>query len=91
MTAAYRFVENPDAPEIFCHCLHDVEFINGIARFAPIVFRQIGAEIIGQCPAIFLMPTEAVEPALELTWERLPTGVIVPALKRMVKRALALH
>lgn len=88
---AYRFVDDPEAPEIFCHHLHDVQFINGIARFTPIVLRKVGDEIVGRCPAVFLMPAEAVEPALELTYRKIPTGIIVPAIGRIVRRALLVH
>ncbi len=69
----------------------EVEFIGGMARFVPVVFHREKTEIIGeQCSTIFL-PTCAVEPALILTWQRLPTGVLIPALGRIMKNAMALH
>lgn len=70
--SGYRFLENPDAPEIFCHRLHDVQFINGIARFVPVALRQEGNQIIGQPPAIWLIPGAAVEHIVELVRARLP-------------------
>lgn len=87
----YRFVPNPNAPEIFIHHLHDVRFINGIARFEPVAFRHDGSEIIGEPPCYILMEGSGVEPALELTYERLPNGVIIPALGRRLLRAVGLH
>jgi hypothetical protein len=84
----YRFVENASAPEVFCDHLHDVQFINGIARFVPISLKRSGAEFIGEPQLTILMPTEAVKAALELTYQRMPNGIIIPALGKMVRRAL---
>lgn len=87
----YRFVDNSNAPEIFCHHLHDVEFIDGVARFVPVAFRRERGGLIGEPPITVILPAQAVEPALMLTWERLPNGVIVPALGQFMRRVLALH
>lgn len=87
----YRFIENPDAIEIVCHHLHDVEILNGLARFCPVVFKNRKDGVIAMPPCYISLPVQAVEPALIKTWQKLPTGVLIPALGQIVKRALLLH
>ena len=91
MSNEYRFVENRNTPEIFIHHLHDVQFIDGVAVFIPVQFRIERDQKIGEQAATVIMAQAGVEPALCMTWERLPNGVFVPALGRFVRRALSLN
>lgn len=91
-THAYRFVENPSAPEFFCHHLHEVEVIGSATRFIPVVFKKgHDGETWAEPPFTVIFPNEAVGPALVLTWQRMPNGVIVPAIGHMMRRAFAVH
>lgn len=87
----YLFIENPNAPEIYIDHLHDVQVINGIAHFIPVALRKNCAGYIGEPPVTLVMPVCAVESAVALTYARLPSGVIIPAIGRMAKRALLKH
>lgn len=87
----YRYVENPSAQEIFCHHLHEVEVIGAVTRFIPIVLKRTADGLLGEVPFTILLPNEAVGPALALTWQRMPSGVIVPAVGNLVRRMMALH
>lgn len=91
MEMAYQFIENTAAPEYFCHHLHEVEVIGGITRFTPIVLKRTANGMTGEAPFTILLPNEAVGPALALTWQRMPSGVIVPAVGNLVRRLVSLH
>lgn len=86
--ADYRFIENPQALEVTGHHLHDVEVVGGLARFTLVVLKTRRGEPLAEHVATVVLPTQAVEPALILTWSKLPTGVIVPTLGKIVRRAL---
>lgn len=89
--AGYRYVPNPNAPVIFCHHLHEVEVIGGAARFIPVTFRKVGDETIGEVPVQIILPNEAVGPALAMTWSRMPSGVIVPAVGHLMRHLVVHH
>jgi hypothetical protein len=88
----YRFVENPAAQEVFCHCLHEVEVFGGATRFIPVVLRKgADGEAYAENPVTIILPNEAVGPAIALTWARMPSGLIAPAVGHLVRKALAMH
>lgn len=87
----YRFVENPNALEIVCHHLHDVQIINGLARFVPVLFKPENDGTIAEPPIYISLPVQAVEPALIMTWEKLPNGMILPALSSIARRVVLRH
>lgn len=89
MEMPYRFVDNPNAPEIFCHHLHDVEFVGGAARFITVIFKkQPDGELLAEQSATIFLPAEAVGPALTLTWQKMPGGMIVPVIGKLVRSSL---
>lgn len=89
--AGYRFVENPNALELVCHHLHDVQIVGGLARFVPVLIKQARNGPIGMPPLYISLPIQAVEPALMLTWSKLPKGVILPVLGQLARRAVGMH
>jgi hypothetical protein len=92
MADEYRFLENASAPEFFCHHLHEVEVIGSSTRFIPVVLKKgRDGELYGEAPFTVVLPNEAVGPAIALTYQRMPSGVIVPAVGRLVRQLLALH
>lgn len=87
----YRFVENPNAPEIFLHHLHRVEVIGPNTRFVPVTLRFTTGGLIGEPPITLILPNEEVGPALALTWQSMPSGIIVPAVGQLMRRMLTVH
>lgn len=87
----YRFIANPDAPEIFLHVLHEVEVIGSDTRFVPVTLRRHRGGLVGTPPVTLILPNEQVGPAIALTYSRMPSGVIVPAVGHIVRSLLSLH
>lgn len=86
----YKFRDNPHAPVIFIHHLHDVHVINGIVRFVPVNFLTEGGEVFGEPPVLIEMRPESVPPAITLTVQRTATGLLVPVVNK-VREALWLN
>lgn len=88
----YRFIDNENPREVFCHHLHDVEVVGGVTRFVPVVLRRTkDGDLVGEAPFHIILPNEAVGPALALTWSKTPSGVIVPAVGHLVRQLITAH
>ena len=81
------FLDAGTAPEYFADGLHSVEVKGSVSRFVLYVSRRLpdGKEF-REIPFTCILPNEAIGPAIMLTMETLPSGLIFPAARQQARR-----
>lgn len=85
------FVDPGNAPEFFANGLHSVEVMGAVSRFVLFVVRSLpDGRKVHEPPFTCIMPNDAIGPAIALTLQTLPSGLIVPAVG-VVAKSLLFH
>lgn len=76
-----------NAPEYFASGLHCVEVLGPVSRFVLFVVKKLpdGTEY-RECPFTCILPNDAIGPAIGLTLQTLPSGIIMPAVVQIARR-----
>jgi hypothetical protein len=81
-----EFIDNGTAPEFFANGLHDVEVMGANSRFILFVIKRTAGGVLYREPCLtYIIPNDAIGPAIAMTLRKCGTCIIVPAAQAVAK------
>ena|SRR6185369_1789974 len=88
----FEFIDNGNAPEFFANGLHEVEVMGSVSRFVLFVLKRSAGGVFYREPCLtWVLPNEAIAPAVMLTVERTGIRPILPVAANDEQALLMRH